>query len=58
MIEKSCFNRCTFKFTEALKFTSDFLNYQTYEIKKIDMQMKEQVSEEKGLLDRWHQIYE
>lgn len=30
LAEQACFNRCSFKYTEALKFTSDFINYQNY----------------------------
>lgn len=32
--QRSCFHRCSIKFMEAMSFTVDQLNFQTYEIKK------------------------
>lgn len=52
----SCFHRCTIKFQEAMRFTQDTLNFQTYEINKINKESKPE--EQPSLMERLHAIYE
>jgi hypothetical protein len=52
-------NRCQIKFTEAYQYTKDQLNYQNYQVKKVnDEYNKALQNPEEGFLDKLHSIYE
>lgn len=59
LMEKSCFNRCVIKFTEALKFTADQIRYQNHDIKKTNEHQRMQMEgiDNQGFLDKMYGIY-
>lgn len=45
LLERSCFDRCSFKFAEAITFTSTVLRFQNLAIDKQQKQLDEQAKQ-------------